>query len=313
MFTNLMLAAYCELVYLARWVYWYGTCGFKCSQALFNTKKAQYPSHYTIDRTSGYKADIAAGKTCADCVGLIKSFFWKGGDIDAPYKYKANDCPDVSADGMIALCKETGPISTIPDIPGLVVWKSGHIGVYVGNGYTIEMRGFAYDCVKRKVEDGPWTKWGKLPMLQYVEKKSASTPDRELGSRTLSKGCVGADVKALQEALMKLGFSLPKYGADGDYGSETEGAVKTFQRDHCLDATGVFDTAAFKVLEQVLNPNRDNSIIAEPVIENTDTPEDGSAPAYVLIIEGTADKLRLIQGAYGGTLAQVDCVKVVEI
>lgn len=311
MFTNLMLVAYCELVYLAHWVYWYGTCGYACTLSLFTRKKEQYPDHYTSGRDSGYKADISAGRMCADCVGLIKSFFWKGGDIDGKNVYQSNDCPDKSANGLFGMCKETGPISTIPDIPGLVVWKDGHIGVYVGGGYTIEMRGFAYDCVKRKVVDGPWTKWGKLPMLQYVEEGSASTAAEELGARTLRKGSVGNDVKSLQEALMKLGFSFPKYGADGDFGSETEGNVKAFQRDHDLEVTGIFDTAAFKVLEEALNPKPENSVIPEPEIENTDTPDGGSAPAYVLIIEGDVDKLRLVQSAYGGMLALVDSVKVV--
>ena len=311
MFTNLMLVAYCELVYLAHWVYWYGTCGYACTTSLFNRKKEQYPSHYTSSRDSGYKADISAGRMCADCVGLIKSFFWKGGDIDGKNVYTSNNCPDKSANGLFAMCKETGPISTISEIPGLVVWKDGHIGVYVGNGYTIEMRGFAYDCVKRKVADGPWTKWGKLPMLTYTEEGSASMAAAELGDRTLRKGSVGNDVKALQEALLGLGFSLPKWGADGDYGSETEGAVKTFQREHGLEATGIFDTTTYKALVDAQTPKQENPVIPEPVIENTDTPDGGSAPAYVLIIEGTEDRLRLVQSAYGGTLAQVDSVKVV--
>lgn len=314
MLTNLMLAAYCELVYLAKWVYWYGTCGYACTDALFKRKKEQYPSNYTSDRDSGYKADIKNGRMCADCVGLIKSFFWKGGDINGTNTYKANNCPDKSADGMFSLCKERGPIATIPDIPGLVVHKSGHIGVYVGNGYTIEMRGFAYDCVKRKVTDGPWTEWGKLPdsMLAYVDGAVEPVKAPELGDRTLAKGCTGADVKALQEALMALGYSLPKYGADGDFGKETLAAVKQFQSDHGLEETGVFDTSALKALKDAQAPKQETPEPAQP-IEEPDTPEDGSAPAYVLIIEGTEEKLRLVQSAYGGKLAQVDSVKVVSV
>ena len=309
MLTNIMLAAYCELVFLAQWVYWYGTCGYACSESLYKRKKEQYASHYTSSRESGYKADIKAGKMCADCVGLIKSFFWKGGDINGTNKYQSNNCPDKSADGLFALCKERGPISSIPDIPGLLVHKTGHIGVYVGNGYTIEMRGFSYDCQKRKVTDGPWTEWGKLPesILTYVDGAAEPVKAPELGERTLSKGTIGADVKALQEALMELGFSLPKYGADGDYGTETEGTVKAFQRERGLEVTGVFDTAAFKALKDAMVPET-----AKPV-EEPDTPDGGSAPVYILIIEGTEEKLRLFQNAYGGKLAQVDTVKVVEI
>lgn len=314
MLTNLMLVAYCELVLLAKWVYWYGTCGYACTTSLFKSKKAQYPSHYTTDRDSGYKADINAGKMCADCVGLIKSFFWKGGDIAGKNVYQSHNCPDKSADGLFAMCKERGPISTIPDIPGLVVHKAGHIGVYVGNGYTIEMRGFAYDCQKRKVQDGPWTEWGKLPasMLTYVDAPAEPQKAPELGGRTLRKGCTGEDVKALQEALLFLGYALPMYGADGDFGSETEGAVKSFQREHSLEVTGVFDTSALKALKDAQAPKDDTMFPSTEPPEEPDTPDGGSAPAYILIIEGAEEKLREIQTVYGGKLAEVDSIKVVD-
>ena len=304
MLTNLQLVDYVKAAHAAKWVYWYGTCGYPCTLSLFNRKRAQYPSHYTAARESGYKADITAGRMCADCVGLIKSFFWKGGDIDGANKYASNGCPDKSANGLFELCKETGPIKSIPDIPGLVVWKDGHIGVYIGNGYTIEERGFAYDCVMRKVTDGPWTRWGRLPMLQYVD---ADAPAYALGDRALSRGDAGPDVKALQEALLSLGFALPKYGADGDFGAETQAAVRAFQTARGLEPSGVFDSTAYKALQLALDPPADPQPAEEP-----DTPDNGGEPAWVLILEGDRKRLELVQLAYGGTLAAVDSVKVVE-
>lgn len=47
------------------------------------------------------------------------------------------------------------------------------------------------------------------------------------------------NVKALQQALMALGYSLPKYGADGKWGSETLRALKKFQKDNGLKADGI--------------------------------------------------------------------------
>lgn len=47
------------------------------------------------------------------------------------------------------------------------------------------------------------------------------------------------DVKALQQALMALGYSLPKYGADGKWGPETLKALKKFQKDNGLKADGI--------------------------------------------------------------------------
>ena len=303
MFTNIQLVEFCQAVYKAAWVYWYGTCGYKCTESLYNSKAKQYPSHYTAARKSGYMADIKAGKMCADCVGMIKGFFWMSGDPTGKNVYKANNCPDVSADGMIKLCKETGPISSIPDVPGLVVWKSGHIGVYVGNGYTIEMRGFAYDCVKRKVTDGPWTRWGRLPdtMLQYTD--MPAPPVYHLGDRTLRKGDVGNDVKELQQALLDLGYKLPNYGADGDFGSETEAAVRDFQRKHNLEVDGIVGTKTYKALLAALAP--------EPEPPEEDTPDAGSSPAYVLVIEGDRIKLRQIQGEFGGKIYAEQDIRIV--
>ena len=70
----------------------------------------------------------------------------------------------------------------------------------------------------------------------------------KLGDRTLKKGCEGADVKELQKDLMQLGYKLPKYGADGDFGSETERAVKAFQKDKGLTVNGIMDTDDYNAL-----------------------------------------------------------------
>lgn len=257
MFTGKQLAAYAEQVYAHKdhWAYWYGTYGKECTKSLYNSKKAQYPSHYGSDRTSGYMKDIEQGRRCADCVGLIKSFFWTGNRYDTDPKYGSNGCPDKSANGMYALCKKTGPIKSIPDIPGLVVWKSGHIGVYVGGGYTVEMKGFAYDCKRNKVKDGPWTNWGMLPesMISYADEPIKPVEPEPVGDRDLKNGDEGADVKQLQENLIRLGFSCGKWGADGEFGDCTEMAVEAFQRAHGLDVTGVFDGKTREALEAALD------------------------------------------------------------
>ncbi|MFS1460240.1 pesticin C-terminus-like muramidase [Vibrio lentus] len=46
----------------------------------------------------------------------------------------------------------------------------------------------------------------------------------------LSKGSKGIEIKAIQEALIDLGFDLGPAGADGDFGQATESAIKQFQK-----------------------------------------------------------------------------------
>lgn len=306
--TNMQLAAWMYAIYAAKVVYWYGTCFYKCTGTLYTQKKKQYPKHYTSSRKSGYMADIAAGRMCADCVGAIKGFFWTGGDMNAKNVYQSNNCPDRSADGLFSLCDEKGPISTIPDIPGLVVHAPGHIGVYVGGGKTIELSGFAADCTLREVSEGSWKEWGKLPasMIRYVDSEYQA-PVYKLGERELIKGDESDDVAELQRMLVELGYNLGKYGpnedgVDGEFGKKTYEAVKNIQACAGLSETGVYDVQTHKALLEILNPPM-------PDVEN-ELPEGGGKPAYVLIIEGDEEELRAIQTDHGGTLAAVDSVVV---
>ncbi|MCM1565353.1 MAG: DUF4157 domain-containing protein [Dehalobacter sp.] len=58
-------------------------------------------------------------------------------------------------------------------------------------------------------------------------------PDLEAtfdGEKVIIEGNSSRGVQAIQHALYDLGFPLPKYGADGVFGSETKDAVKDFQR-----------------------------------------------------------------------------------
>ena len=49
------------------------------------------------------------------------------------------------------------------------------------------------------------------------------------------KGDQGKEVKALQDRLLALGYKLPRFGPDGDFGTETENAVKAWQYDFHVD------------------------------------------------------------------------------
>lgn len=274
MFTGKQLAEFCEEIYKHKdhWAYWYGTYGNKCTESKYKSKKKQYPAHYGSSRTKGYMKDIEQGRRCADCVGMIKAFFWTGGKYDTDPKYGTNHCPDKSANGMISYCKKTGPIKDIPDIPGLVVWKSGHIGVYVGGGYTVEMKGFDYDCKRNKVKDGPWTKYGFLPdsMITYTDDPVEPVKPEPIGDRELRNGDEGADVRQLQMNLIELGYDCGWYGADGEFGDCTEAAVEKFQKDHGLEATGVFNAETRAAMEKALD----------------EQDEPAEQPKYVLIRGG---------------------------
>lgn len=83
------------------------------------------------------------------------------------------------------------------------------------------------------------------------------TPEpTKLGDRVLKYGDKGPDVKELQADLMKLGYDLPKYGTDGDFGKETEKAVRKFQQEHGLPEDGVMDDEDYSALFAALDVAR---------------------------------------------------------
>ena len=57
--------------------------------------------------------------------------------------------------------------------------------------------------------------------------------------RILKKGYKGTDVKNMQKALIKAGYSVGISGADGSFGSATLSAVKKFQKDKKLVVDGI--------------------------------------------------------------------------
>ena len=105
-------------------------------------------------------------------MGLLKGYRWLNADT-LTIDYNTNGMPDYNADRMYASAKENGTeyggMDTMPDIVGLGLWKQGHWGVYVGNGYAIEAMGTQYGVVRTKVEGRGWQGWCKIPYIQYDE------------------------------------------------------------------------------------------------------------------------------------------------
>ena len=73
---------------------------------------------------------------------------------------------------MKANCSEKGTLETMPDIPGVLVFMPGHVGIYIGNGKVIEARGHAYGVVETNLIGRGWKEWGKLDWIEYVEENT---------------------------------------------------------------------------------------------------------------------------------------------
>ena len=69
------------------------------------------------------------------------------------------------------------------------------------------------------------------------------------GDGILRRGDTGAAVKDMQDGLIAKGYSCGPDGADGDFGANTEAALKSFQADHGLEVDGVYGPLSKAKLE----------------------------------------------------------------
>lgn len=171
---------------------------------------------------------------------------------------------------MFEKCKnwgmEWGDMETMPDIPGIAVRSAGHVGVYVGDGIVVEWSGFAKGCIESQLSKKRWLNWYRLPWVDYgdAEIVQPSRTGYGLGERVLKKGMVGDDVKTMQELLIAGGYDLPQYGADGDFGNETRGAVRLFQNDNGIPMTGEYDEKTHIAMMNAVDARTDTEDEAEP-------------------------------------------------
>lgn len=113
------------------------------------------------------------------------------------------------------------------------------------NVYTIE--GNTSDMVARRtynIYDSSIAGYG-IPRYGVVNKGSTnvsntkvSNVEVEISMPELSKGCKCSEVKTLQIMLQAKKYNIGNDGVDGDFGSQTENAVKLFQATNKLVADG---------------------------------------------------------------------------
>ena len=101
----------------------------------------------------------------------------------------------------------------MPELPGALVFMSGHVGVYIGDGYVVEARGHNYGVVKTKLSARAWKTWGKHPLIDYGSGTSTTPVNttnktvKELtGVSNIKNGDKDRGVQAYQAILVRLGI-----------------------------------------------------------------------------------------------------------
>lgn len=183
-----------------------------------NQLKKLYPSVITASYYN--KALKYVGTVCTDCSGLISGYTGKllgssqlYSSASKKVKLNKNDCSEI-------------PI-------GAVLWKSGHVGVYIGNGEVAEALGINYGTIISKVSKRTFTHWLLFSWMTYTNAPASSKATTtkknpyKKPTRSLTIGSKGYDVKWLQWELNESGF---KCVIDGHYGNETKTAVVAFKK-----------------------------------------------------------------------------------
>lgn len=81
-----------------------------------------------------------------------------------------------------------------------------------------------------------------------IENKEENKSEQQITYSTIKKGSKGNLVRIAQEKLIVKGYVLSKFGVDGDFGSETETAVKKLQRDAGIAVDGIIGKDTWAVL-----------------------------------------------------------------
>lgn len=123
-----------------------------------------------------------------------------------------------------------------------------HVGIVekVSSGIITVIEGNYSQSVKRRniAVNGKYIRGYGVPKYdeeQKAEEKTTTTTkgDYTMEMRNLKKGCKGEDVRALQILLIGRGYSCGGTGADGDFGSNTDKAVRAYQKAKGLTQDGI--------------------------------------------------------------------------
>jgi len=234
------------------WGYIWGTAGELWTEA----DQKQLEKTTDSDRAQGRQYGSKwIGHHVADCSGL---FYWA-------FKKLGGDMYHGSNTMYLKWCVDKGELKKGKRTDGkklkpgtaVFVWNGStysHVGLFIGNDQVIEAANTIKGVITNKVTATKWSHWGELKGVSFdaqtaEDGQPQKTDPEDAALPTLRRGDKGKYVKQLQQLLLDRGYKLPKYGADGDFGAETEAAVKQFQRDWGLKVDGIAGPETNKMLQ----------------------------------------------------------------
>ena len=150
---------------------------------------------------------------------------------------------------------------------------SDHIGIVekVENGKITIIEGNCSDMVKRTTfaVNGKFIRGYGVPKYEdetFVVPTPTPTP---VVRNYLMKGDKGVEVKKMQENLIYLGYSCGRYGADSDFGDDSDSALRKFQKDNQLVIDGKYGVNSKAKLEALVAAKKKSESTPKPTLVQT--------------------------------------------
>lgn len=252
------------------WPYVFGAWGEECTPAA--RKRRVRDDHPTIKSS----CPALNGGSCTDCKWGIGVLMYDCRGFTRWLIQQAGS--DITGAGATSQWDATanwiqrGEISGMPDLVCVVFrrvdGRMEHTGMHIGGGRVIH-------C-SRNVEEGTtakgWTHYA-IPTGIYRPEEIPVT------RRTIRRGAQGEDVRAMQLALVAMGYNPGE--CDGLFGKKTEAALRLFQKAQGLTVDGICGPKTWAAL-------------TEPVVTYTVRAEGVTWPQFMRILEvcplATAEK-----------------------
>lgn len=135
--------------------------------------------------------NVDNGRRYADCSGLIKSYFWYNFETGA-MKPNSNGFTQASSEVMWAEAKVKGNMSTMPDTPGLGLWRPGHVAVYIGNGLFVDSANSSIGMRMSTMRAIDWQGWFEIKGLTYIHDEKI--PEFDFRGSNIYFGQYGGEV-----------------------------------------------------------------------------------------------------------------------
>lgn len=226
----------------------------------------------------------ADGTRVLDCIGLVKCFMWHDYNQNNS-SYYGKTCPDYNCEQFFALAKKKGRIEMIPEVPGLIVYQFGHVGVYIGGGEVIEATAsFGGKVVKSYFKGNhkgnrrtTWTHYFYMPGLTY------DTPKKESSD--------ASNKKDLKDVVLKV--------VNGAYGNGT-------RRKELLEKDGYNYAEVQKAVNEYITSNQKNTgkkFTLEQMVQKTINGDFGNGSNRKKAIESTGWDFETVQKAVNEKLS----------